>query len=272
VKGYDLWLEKTLFLLLILFVQARILACALTIQLIRKNPKMKIMQSILAVTCFSATSLQAAIVIPTVANETVVPTTGTSASLIANDQLYDSSITSSATSMMVNTGDSLADAQRAYSEWDSNGQNSGFAIAESNAGQYIVWDLGSEMDLADAILWKYGNQNGSATHAMKDFSFQFNSASEGASNFAGPTTDLVLDLPTTGTDTMLGGQNTQAPQTFHLNETGVRYVKMTLNSNYGSGTSGNIAFNEIRFNAVPEPSSTALLGLGGLALILRRRK
>ena len=26
------------------------------------------------------------------------------------------------------------------------------------------------------------------------------------------------------------------------------------------------------FTAVPEPSSTALLGLGGLALILRRRK
>jgi hypothetical protein len=34
----------------------------------------------------------------------------------------------------------------------------------------------------------------------------------------------------------------------------------------------NPAFNGLLINAVPEPSSTALLGLGGLALILRRRK
>jgi len=35
---------------------------------------------------------------------------------------------------------------------------------------------------------------------------------------------------------------------------------------------GNPAFNGLLINAVPEPSTTALLGLGGLALILRRRK
>ena len=128
------------------------------------------------------------------------------------------------------------------------------------------------IDLGQAILWKYGNANGSATHAMKDFSFQFNSEADGALNFSGPIMDLVLDQPTSGTKTRLGGQDTQAPQTFELNQTGVRYIKMTLNSNYGSGIGGNIAFNEIRFNAVPEPSSTVLLGLGGLALILRRRR
>jgi hypothetical protein len=37
-------------------------------------------------------------------------------------------------------------------------------------------------------------------------------------------------------------------------------------------SSSNPAFNGLLINAVPEPSSTALLGLGGLALILRRRK
>ena len=37
-----------------------------------------------------------------------------------------------------------------------------------------------------------------------------------------------------------------------------------------SGSNG--AVNGILINAVPEPSTTALLGLGGLALILRRRK
>ncbi|MGJ8655902.1 MAG: PEP-CTERM sorting domain-containing protein [Akkermansiaceae bacterium] len=37
-------------------------------------------------------------------------------------------------------------------------------------------------------------------------------------------------------------------------------------------TLGTGSYSDFEFNAVPEPSSTALLGLGGLALILRRRK
>lgn len=41
----------------------------------------------------------------------------------------------------------------------------------------------------------------------------------------------------------------------------------------GTGTAGNDgALNYVQLTAVPEPSSAALLGLGGLALILRRRK
>ncbi|MBT8044766.1 MAG: PEP-CTERM sorting domain-containing protein [Verrucomicrobiae bacterium] len=41
-----------------------------------------------------------------------------------------------------------------------------------------------------------------------------------------------------------------------------------------SGSSDRIEFNDVRLDTavVPEPTTTALLGLGGLALILRRRK
>ena len=48
---------------------------------------------------------------------------------------------------------------------------------------------------------------------------------------------------------------------------------------FGTGTAGadngdnNFAtVDNVNLTAVPEPTSTALLGLGGLALILRRRK
>jgi hypothetical protein len=43
----------------------------------------------------------------------------------------------------------------------------------------------------------------------------------------------------------------------------------THNISWGSGDEGRIAY---AFEAVPEPTTTALLGLGGFALILRRRK
>jgi hypothetical protein len=39
-----------------------------------------------------------------------------------------------------------------------------------------------------------------------------------------------------------------------------------------AGSAGRVTYSQVAFDTVPEPSSTALLGLGGLALILRRRK
>lgn len=40
----------------------------------------------------------------------------------------------------------------------------------------------------------------------------------------------------------------------------------------GAGTTNGILIDDVTIASVPEPSSTALIGLGGLALILRRRK
>ena len=48
-----------------------------------------------------------------------------------------------------------------------------------------------------------------------------------------------------------------------------QYIVMRLQ---GKASSNNVGADELVLAAVPEPSSAALLGLGGLALILRRRK
>ena len=40
----------------------------------------------------------------------------------------------------------------------------------------------------------------------------------------------------------------------------------------GGGNAQQVLLDDIVITGVPEPSTTALLGLGGLALILRRRK
>jgi hypothetical protein len=48
--------------------------------------------------------------------------------------------------------------------------------------------------------------------------------------------------------------------------------KISVAETIGGANSTFHVFDNISVTSVPEPSSTALLGLGGLALILRRRK
>ncbi len=49
-------------------------------------------------------------------------------------------------------------------------------------------------------------------------------------------------------------------------------VTINWNATAEAGGSDTIGAFVLNTTAIPEPSSTALLGLGGLALILRRRK
>ncbi|MGB1260461.1 MAG: PEP-CTERM sorting domain-containing protein [Akkermansiaceae bacterium] len=75
-----------------------------------------------------------------------------------------------------------------------------------------------------------------------------------------------------------GVLSNSSPSTTHEgNETGTRLIIGDCCSSMGSAAS-DVEIEYVRFDGdgafspVPEPSSTALLGLGGLALILRRRK
>ena len=71
-----------------------------------------------------------------------------------------------------------------------------------------------------------------------------------------------------GTSTPGGGDPSQNVSKSYSNlAAGTYTVQYTIAG--GQGAVDNI---ELDFTAVPEPSSAALLGLGGLALILRRRK
>ena len=62
------------------------------------------------------------------------------------------------------------------------------------------------------------------------------------------------------------GASSVRSETFGSNPTGINYV--------GLGREGgtDVTFSNFSLTSVPEPSTTALIGLGGLALILRRRK
>ena len=153
------------------------------------------------------------------------------------------------------------------SSWLSTALN---GTTNTLADQWVVYDLGAVYDIGGVNVWGYGAAAVDWNRTMKDFTISFattlsdtfgTQASVDA-DFSGPVS-AALD-PTTarfGTGTFT-----------NLSSTSARYVLIDPGSIHND--TQYVGFGEIRFVTaeVPEPSTTALLGLGGLALILRRRK
>ena len=125
----------------------------------------------------------------------------------------------------------------------------------------LIFDLGQvySTGLGDILFWNYSEQ-GAGDRGISDVTASF--SSDGISYFGDTTVNFtqasLIDNPFAG-------------ETVGLNQYGdIRYVKFTDITGPADGSL--IGFSEIRFTALPEPSSTALLGLGRVALMLRRRR
>ena len=137
-----------------------------------------------------------------------------------------------------------------------------FDLLGAEVPDALIFDLGQvySTGLGDILFWNYSEQAPAGDRGISDVTASF--SSDGIS-YSGDTTvnftqASLIDNPFAG-------------ETVGLNQYGdIRYVKFTdIN---GPGDGSLIGFSEIRFTALPEPSSTALLGLGGAALMLRRRR
>ena len=111
------------------------------------------------------------------------------------------------------------------------------------------------------------------------FAFTFTGGDANYSIFDGATTDtgvgftddgqnVSITLTSAGTYSVDG---TLLTGTFNNGQTTIDEVRV-FNFNAGAGGPSNLFFNNLSVTQVPEPSSSALLTLAGLALILRRRK
>ena len=132
---------------------------------------------------------------------------------------------------------------------------------------HITYDLEGNYDLSSFTVWNY-NENSATGRGANGVTVSVASSVGGSfTALAGITT--FVEAP--------GDATTAFGETFDLTALAaadnVRLLRIDIATNHG-GDNSFAGLSEIRFDGtvVPEPTTTALLGLGGLALILRRRK
>jgi hypothetical protein len=134
----------------------------------------------------------------------------------------------------------------------------------------ITLDFTEAVDLSKFYLWNHSNNNGGGAPAngVKAFSLTFfDGASGGGSQIGSVFNGSALAAPAND------GGDGYAAQVFDFGSTyaDVRSIRFLLTSKQSEVTSGFVAVREIGFEAIPEPSSALLGGLGLLALLRRRR-
>jgi hypothetical protein len=120
------------------------------------------------------------------------------------------------------------------------------------------------------------------TYWAQDFWDQWNNPPR--VGFAGPDYNLsgggLSGATSTAVTSFVGGTSGTFSQTYDISGFGgggfsiadVSNVLAVFTVNAAAAGDGAISIDNFNMTAVPEPSSTALLGLGGLALALRRRR
>jgi hypothetical protein len=208
-----------------------------------------------------ATSAQAAVIQPIDARES----TAFSASRVATEATNGNGLDDPTS---VETGDPVPVTWTLHSnggddQWMS--ANVGSAVSD----QWVMFDLGAAYQTDSMFFWNTFLAATSRGISDMDVSFAtsldmpFATALITDSNW-GSTVNLT---PAEGVVVDSKG----AGELLTYTSVSARYVLFEVTANHGDGS--YVGMSEVRFiSAVPEPTTTALLGLGGLALILRRRK
>lgn len=189
---------------------------------------------------------------------------------------YDQAITATqATDMTTNgwtlsytatmNGDAIGDDSTTVSNnyylADSTRQNNNLMLVEFGGRS---WDLGFTSNASNQIIVAGNIVGGGVT-----MSNELNGAGNPeTTNFNLDYVDFTLSVAPGATS---GTLTTDQGDSFTINSTASGGNRIYWGSGSGAGQ-GSTTWNNINLSSVPEPSSTALLGLGGLALILRRRK
>jgi hypothetical protein len=168
----------------------------------------------------------------------------------------------------LNTGDQvgLVEDLPTYASMVDGGGSAQYRPASVTAT--LIFDLGATYSLNGLRLWNYAEYWGGSTYndrGVKDFTLSFSTN--------GGTTFSNAQNFTAAIGGGAGGSplpNRSAGQAFSFGGISANAVRFDITSSQGSDFSSGIA--ALRFTAVPEPSSAALLGGLGTLLMLRRRR
>jgi hypothetical protein len=149
-----------------------------------------------------------------------------------------------------------------------NGES--YATSQPPAGGFpvtITLEFNDPLDLTKFYLWNHTNNSasGALNSGMEEFTLTFYTAANGGGSQIGTVySNTALPAPTFN--------GTYAAQVFDFGSTyqDVRSARLAIASRIDD-TNSFVAIRELGFEAIPEPSSALLGGLGLLALLRRRR-
>ena len=159
-------------------------------------------------------------------------------------------------------------------------------FAASGTIPTFVIDLGQEFPVEAVHLWAYSGSTGVAGtiqgNSARTVEFRFNTAAEGDGSFLGPAVTVQANH----------GPTSETPsgfilprQDFAVGNITAQFVEMRVTDNWfvapGDGSSADehghlsrggdrVGLGEVRFSAVPEPSTCALFALGLVLLLVNR--
>lgn len=218
------------------------------------------MKTILPLAAFAAVAMTGAAQAAATAG-IITPTGVTGDSNLSGSYHVNFTIDGSGLSDSGNSGDIL---NETHINGDAGGSLTWLSASGNRPTITIDFDLGGTFDVDSVHLWNWTYNSATNTRGVTTMDISFSS---NGTDFANTLQDVAFTpYPTASTSA------TSETQTFAA-VNGVTHIRLTDINNALDPGDAYVGFSEIRFGeAVPEPSTSALLGLGGLALILRRRK
>ena len=167
-------------------------------------------------------------------------------------------------------------------EWLGDGRLDATTSANNKIGYFIV-DFGSDIvGLENMYLW--AAQHNSPGEDMRDFNVYTASSPSAAlpampnsrSWANGSKAAADYDFGSGGwtlayTGTLASPSGDGVTDTVALNSVTARYVAIEILTAENSDPNDRVGFGQVEFTAIPEPTSLALLGIGGLLIARRRR-